>query len=501
MDERSAREATWLEAYETARPPAASWSDEDRAWADRVALEAAAPAARDDEFIADRAGHAMQRLGAREPLVRRPLATASQRSGAAALLLATAFAVGLCADAIGGGQRINLLAPPLWGVLAWNAVVYALLLALPLWRLARRRHSDARRGPIVRAAAALLRTLRLPRAPVGGSAAVVGRFTALWAARSQVLATLRVEAILHAAAAALALGLVAGLYARGLVLDYRAAWESTFLDPAAAHALVAAVLGPAARLSGRVLPDVASFAALRSTHGSAVAGAPAADWIHLIALTLVLFVAVPRLALGAGCALLARRRAGRFALPLDEPYFQRLLRLRRGDRARVTVFPYGSAPTPQATLGLRALLAEAFGPHADLQVAPPVAFGDEDDAPLAAAPGTTHAIALFDLAATPEAENQGRFAQRLVGALAGGTAFAVLLDASAFQRRFGKMAGRLEQREAAWRRWSEPLASAPVAVDLDGPASAAAAASLNAAFAPAAWRDPAPAATSAKGAA
>ena len=51
MDERRAREVTLLEAFETAQPPSPSWSDDDRRWADRVAVEAARPGSAPDAFI------------------------------------------------------------------------------------------------------------------------------------------------------------------------------------------------------------------------------------------------------------------------------------------------------------------------------------------------------------------------------------------------------------------------------------------------------------------
>ncbi|MEO7117311.1 MAG: hypothetical protein ABIZ18_15835, partial [Caldimonas sp.] len=232
MNERQARDVTWLEAFETARPLAPSWSDEDRSWADRVALEAVDPEAPIDEFVAQRAGHALQRLGPREPVLRR---LAAQRAGGGvwmAVVALVAFGFGLAIDSIGNGQRIDLLAPPFWGVLVWNLAVYLILIVWPLVRLARR--APQGNGPIVRAMEALLRARhRLPRASGGGSATALRKFAALWLSRSRPLAALRAESALHAGAAALALGLIAGLYARGLVLDYRAVWESTFLDAGA----------------------------------------------------------------------------------------------------------------------------------------------------------------------------------------------------------------------------------------------------------------------------
>jgi len=484
MDERRAREVTLLEAFETAQPASPSWSDDDRRWADRVALEAAMPGSAPAAFVATRAGHALQRLGPREPALARAQAQPAWRAGGLVAIALIAFALGIAADALDGGRRINLLAPPFWGVLGWNLAVYALLLALPLVRLARRR--PLRRGPIVRAVEMLLRLRRrLPSAASGGAAGAARRYAGLWLARSRGLSLLRAETALHIGAAALALGLVAGLYARGLVLDYRVGWESTFLDPAAAHALVTTVLGPAAALSGIALPDAATFAALRIAPGPPEAGAPAAPWIHLISLTLALVVVVPRGVLALAFGFAAAWRSRRFVLPLHEPYFQRLLRLGAGGAARVVVVPYAATPSPQATLGLRALLAATLGDTSrlDVRIAPLVPFGAEDVAPGEIGADTTHAIALFDLGATPEAEHQTRFLHTLAGALPKGTAVAAIVDAAAFARRFAGLDGRVAERREAWRLWGEGVATAVVVVDLESADAAGAEPYLQAALA------------------
>ncbi len=466
MNERRARDVTWLEAFETARPLAPSWSDEDRAWADRVALEAVAPDAPADEFVAQRAGHALQRLGPREPVLQRLVAQRAWSNAWIGVVALVAFCAGLAIDSIGDGRRIDLLAPPFWGVLVWNLAVYLILIVWPLARLARR--APRTEGPIVRAMEALLRSRhRLPRASLGGSATALRGFAALWLARSRPLAALRAESVLHAGAAALALGLIAGLYARGLVLDYRAVWESTFLDADAARAAIATVFGPAARLTGTALPDAPAFAAMRVMPGAAVVGASAAPWIHLMAATLLGAVVLPRTLLALACAALAAARRRRFALPLDEAYFQRLLRLRKGGPARVSVHPYGSAPEPQATLALRAVLAAALGQRLDVTVAPMVGFGGEDDRPPAVDPACTHAIALFDLGATPEIENQGRFLRALRAAAPSGVPVVAVVDGAAFAKRFAGVGARVAERRDAWRAWGEALGTAPVVVDLD----------------------------------
>jgi hypothetical protein len=311
--------------------------------------------------------------------------------------------------------------------------------------------------------------LRLRQRLPSASAGAARRYAGLWLARSRGLALLRAETALHIGAAALALGLIAGLYARGLVLDYRVGWESTFLDATAAHALVTTVLRPAAALSGIALPDPANFATLRITPEEPGAGAPAAPWIHLIALTLALAVVVPRVVLALACGAAAAWRSRRFALPLDGPYFQRLLRLGAGGAARVVVVPFAATPSPQATLGLRALLAATLGntSRLDVRIAPVVPFGAEEVAPGDIGADTTHAIALFDLGATPEDEHQSRFLHTLAAALPKGAVLATIVDASSFARRFAGLDSRVAERREAWRLWGEGAGTTAVTVDLE----------------------------------
>jgi hypothetical protein len=474
MNEDSARAVTLLQAFESAQPSPANWGDDDRAWATRLALQDAPASA--EAFVVRRAHHAMQRLAPREPAAAAWLARRLWEWRWIGWVAFGAGLLGLLADSIGSSQHINLLAPPLWAVLAWNALVYAVLLGHALARLLLR---PSRPGTLQRLAQRALRLgRRMPGAgaAAGGSARALQAFAALWLRRSAPLSGARATMLLHAASAALALGLIAGLYLRGLVLDYRVAWESTFLGAATAHDALALLLAPAVALSGIALPDAVAFEAMRAVHGAAAAGAPAAPWIHLLALTLALFVVLPRSALALAAALRAQWLARRFVLPANDPYFERLARQRRGDVPQVAVLPYASTPLPQAVLGLQALLAPALGDGMELRVLPTTAFGAEDDAaaPTVPMPGTTLAIALFDLAATPEAESQGRFALQLArGAPAGATTI-LLVDEAGFRERFGTDSARLAQRRDAWCAFGERLGTLPVFVDLAAPDIAAA---------------------------
>jgi hypothetical protein len=467
MNEHDARAATLLQAFETAQPALPAWGDDDRAWATRLALQEAG--ADPQAFIASRARHAMQRLAPREPAAARLLARDPSRRAWLAWTVLAGLLLGLLADSLGGGQRINLLAPPLWGVLGWNALVYLLLLGHGLALLMRR---EARPGVLVRLTQRLWRLGALPGLRAtgsGGSARLLPGFAGLWLRRSAALSAARAATLLHAAAAALALGLIGGMYLRGLVLDYRAAWESTFLSAGAAHAALALLLAPAAAISGVALPDAAAFAALRTVHGSAATGASAAPWIHLLATTLLLFVVLPRTALAGIGAVRAHWLARHMRLPPDDPYVQQLLRQQRGDVARAVAWPYACAPGAQAEPRLQALLAAALGDGSQLRIEPTVPFGAEDGAGAPLPDGTTLALALFDLSATPEAESQGRFVRELAARAKEGAATIVAVDEAAFKRRFPGDTARLAQRRDAWCAFGETLGTLPVFVDLDAP--------------------------------
>ena len=87
-----------------------------------------------DAFVAVRARHALQRLLAARAGAGARLAPPSlRRGGAGRSRRGRRLRRSACSPTrSAGSRRINLLAPPIWGVLAWNLVVYLGLLVLPL---------------------------------------------------------------------------------------------------------------------------------------------------------------------------------------------------------------------------------------------------------------------------------------------------------------------------------------------------------------------------------
>ncbi len=333
MTEDEARQVLLLQAVEstTAAAPAfgradpAAWAAEDRQWATRQAVATVGEEASPERFVVARAVIALQRLLPRDSAAKRWLSRRGWHPAWVMLAVLLGLGAGVLADQLGTPQRVNLLAPAVWAVVAWNLLVYFFMwVPLP---------SGGVRGWL--AAWGL-------RGPAGGSA--TGVAGALWAEHAAPLMLHRAALVLHSAAAALALGLVAGLYLRGLVLDYRAGWQSTFLDAAAVQQVLAWLLAPASALTGIAVPDVTP---LRLGPG-ADATATAAPWIHLYAATLALAVIVPRGLLAAWAASRAAAQARRFPLPLDTPYFEGLHPLMRPGKPRVLrllwAAPSGVAP-------------------------------------------------------------------------------------------------------------------------------------------------------------
>ena len=467
VNENAARNVLLVRAFETGEVSPQVWSEDDRVWASRAAAEVVGAGGSRDEFLARRAALAVERLGSRHRGIARGLRALEWRPWVGWAIIAAAFVLGLATDAIGPEKRINVLAFPLLGLLAWNIAVYALLAVRAGAGLAR---SPAHAlGPIARLVARGGHAVAgdaTPAARETGVAAALAVFARDWTQATARLVTARVARVLHVAAAVFAIGALAGLYSRGLVLEYRAGWESTFLGPEQGHWLLSLVLGPASALTGIELPRAARFAEMRFGESDGVNAAP---WIHLYAATVALVVLLPRTLLALGARLAEHRLSTRFPMRLEDAYFQRLLRGFRGEAAPVRVVPYGYAPSPRATLALNTLVGRVLGPQSVLDVAPSVPFGGEDAIPADSVPAAQFALAvvLFAMTATPEPENHGAFVAAIAGRLPGETPLVVVVDESAFAQRFADDTQRRKERRNAWRRMLVEQSHEPVFADLE----------------------------------
>jgi hypothetical protein len=442
MDVAEARRVLLVRACED--PPTSAWTSADR---DALSREAAATLGSDvapERYIAARAALALPRIQAREPQAAAWLAATARPAWATPIGGLIAFGAGLAIDALGNSRHINLFALPLLGLIAWNLLVYLLLASAALRTPPAAATAP---GPLVHTLARLLQKLHGGARP----GPVSRRFLADWTALSAPLQRRRLTALLHAGAALVALGVVAGMYARGGFLEFRAGWESTFFDAATLHRAIGWLLGPAAWLSGIALPGVDAFAALRLSAGGG--GELAARWIHLYAITLGLVVVLPRAVLAGVAAWQAQRLARRVPLALDAPYFRRLLPRRDGAVPPVQLLPYSYRVPPESLDGVQRAIEAVLGGAVELVARPALPIGAEDDVDALLPPPGAAVALLFAATATPERETHGALLTRLAERLRGTpTRLIALVDLSGLQRRSAGADGatRIAQRRAAW---------------------------------------------------
>jgi len=413
-------------------------------------------------FLVKRSDRLLDRLRLRSPAVMHVLALAGGLTWLGRFVLVLAVAVGVSLSALDGSRRINILAFPLIGLIAWNLFVYVALIVT--WVRARGRAPSGfwfahfYERWIAGRIESLMRHSTRYNVPLTTG---LRRFAGEWGALSQPMLFLRAKRLMHFAAALVAIGLIVGLYIRGIALRYEAGWESTFLGPQSAYALIAMLYEPAVLLSGISIGNTGEISELRWT--ATGGGGEAATWIHLIAITAVLYIVLPRL-LAAGAATFDLWRLAR-RIPLPAPLlgYARALVIGVGSGTvgeTASVVPYAYEPKTSSIAGLEFLLGATLGANLKIQMGGPVKYGDEETVAsrLAATTATWHVI-LMTLASTPEVENHGAFLKAWRDWLVKNATSAPLLiviDEGPYAARMrGEMAleQRLQERRKLWREF------------------------------------------------
>ncbi|QOL50577.1 DUF2868 domain-containing protein [Massilia litorea] len=480
MNEQVARRVVLVRAIESADTGHQVLSEDDRKYASRSARELAAWQAADskaavtqEHFLEQRSEQIIKRLGERTPA----FATFGRRGlglpGIWAALPVLALFAGALLDRIADPHRVDLLSAPLLFIIGWNLLVYLILL---IWAfIPGRKTGWAGKGLLSRLSVG---KAALPRKLPGALATGMTNFMAEWAVLSEPLTRARLSRTVHLSAAAFALGAVLSLYARGLLTQYVAGWESTFLDATQVHTLLSWLFKPVLFLfpflQGFSLADIE---ALRFSAGTPATPAIGGErWVHLYGATILLLVVLPRLVLAAFAGWRARRLARRFPLELEHPYFRKLAdSIGAGTPAVLRVLPYSFTLDEARDRGLWTVAAMALGAQARVLLRPTVPYGEEPKEAMGATPleeaGVTVTAALFSLSATPEKENHGAFLDYLVRNSRRGVA--VLLDESSLTERGAGQAGldaRVNERIALWRQFCSFHGTAATVVNLVDPA-------------------------------
>ena len=467
MNEHAARQVTLVRAVEEADTEHHILSDDDRLYATRSAVELARWTAADTKeaftpslFLQKRAEQLLLKLGERHPALSRVTSPFAWRLWLAAALPLVALLTGVMVDRVTNPHRVDLLSAPLLLILLWNLVVYLWLLVWGVtawvqktpyrpWRWAWRGHTPPSG------------MLKLPP-PL---AQAMAQFAAQWWRLSAPLVQATLARAIHLSAALFALGAIGSLVLRGLFTQYRAGWESTFLNAEQVYALLDWLFAPAMALfslPGFSLNDVQ---ALRNT--ASASPDTGAQWVVLYSATLTLWVVLPRLALAAMAWGKEHRLRQHLPLDLNQPYFRQLTAgLDGAATAWVQVFPYSFALNGAHQQGLVKMARSLWGDNAQVQCQPSTPYGEGvvQPSPNAAGPDASMTVALFNLSATPERENQGEFLDQLSRMSAGN--LALWVDDSAYSERLGSQTGgtdRLNERKALWLQFGA-LHQLPVTV-------------------------------------
>ncbi len=432
-------------------------------------------------MLEQRAVRLIENLAERAPWINAVLNATRPPATVAWVLLVAACLIGVLSDTLGPERRVNILSVPLLGLILWNLGVYV---ALAAWWLARALRPPLQRADMSHPSAGWValatswanwRARRPLRARTEGArlvGQVVNAYVGYWRRLATPLVAARVRGLLNLGAALIALGVLVGTYWRGIAFEYRATWESTFLDPHALRAILAALLGPSSLLLGEPIPSAAVLAAMR-----APATGEAAPWIHRYALTTLLLVVGPRMLLAAGAFARAGRLAANLPVDLGEPYFSRLTP-GRGQRTHVEILPYGITFTPGAEDTLRDLVRDLVGAAADVRVADTMPYGAEPEAAWEASPGTGGGseqwrLLVFSLAQSPEDEVHGAVIARLAAWVSevkpGIRRALVVVDASSYRLRLagsGAEGVRVAERQRAWDLVARRAGSTIVHLDL-----------------------------------
>jgi len=350
--EQQARTAILAQALESDDPRGDLLSLSERKAAELAALKALGEgpadgrALPDAQVLAVRSKHLVDLLAAKHPALgalQRPSALWSALAVACPVL---ALFAGIATDRIGNPYRVDLLSAPLLIIIGFNLLVYLVLAVLAL------RPKSAAGVPWLPSLLQQVDTWRSRQR--GTSARVMAGFHQRWHLAAGHLMVDRWKTVLHLSAAAWGAGVALSLAGRGLFVQYKVGWESTFLDAETVHGLLELIFWLPTRVFELTPLTLAEVTALRNFQNDSVAGD---RWVWMYVGLTALLVILPRLLLAAWCAVRARAASHQLQLDLSTPYFGAVLAAMRRVRLKIGL-AFSNVPAQQQFAGLLRLVAD-----------------------------------------------------------------------------------------------------------------------------------------------
>lgn len=458
LTEEQAQKVMLVRSLEQAWDNEGIWSASDAKEATRVTTDLLGAKTAFDSFLARRAEWIVDQLVKRKSVRAIQLGRRPWLAMAGTLLVAAAQAVGFLADHLVSERRVNVIEYPIVGLILWNLLVFALILASAVGGLMRTKPGA---GALLSDPLSRWQLAGAVKGAKGNKGDWVHSFVDDWCQVCRSLNGHRIALVFHAASMAFALGALGSLYVRGFFKEYRAVWESTFFSAKMIHDMAGVVLAPGSWLLGIPIPDVNHIAGLQLSVGT---GENAANWIHLYAGSMLLWIIVPRLLLLSFAAGSKRRLQRRFPLPISNIYYTALRAVRDGYRAAVITVPFRYALTPQVKTEITQLLERAHGLAATVALEQVVVSGfDADDWKQALrGEGFIAVFVLFNLAATAEADAHGRVLKSIAKDIKGRAPVIPIVDTSAYTERDPQ---RLAQRRQQWLAVMDSVGFQPLFLD------------------------------------
>ncbi len=251
--------------------------------------------------------------------------------------------LGAAIDRIDNPQSVNMLSPPLLGVLFWNLAMYVVLLAAVF--LPQRWQGQGTLAVVQRWISGVpgngRRTGRL-------RTDVTARFHQQWLQATGRQQLLWSRQLLHLTAAGWALGMAVSIVLGGLVRQYRVGWESTLLDLGQVHAFLSVLFAPVVALLPFEGFTTADLQRMAFSSGAAIDVGEARRWVWMYLALLFLLVVVPRVVLAAWAAWRRHSLGRAVSLDLRDPYFVQVLA--RVSPARITLAITGADTEARARL-------------------------------------------------------------------------------------------------------------------------------------------------------
>ncbi len=400
-----------------------------------------------------------------------------------ALLLILAFFLGFVANEFESGKRLNLLAFPVIGMLAWNFFIYIFKLFAHIRILFIKKSNKVNLGFFIHAIFTLsTKLLKRSHVHPSNKTSVLYKcfqnFNIEWLRLSASIYKNHASRVLHLSAMLFAVGVIGGMYLRGFTTEYFAGWESTFLESEAVHRFLSIVLMPAAIITDQQFPTLERIEAIRWGDGST--GENATDWIHLFAKTIFLFIIFPRCLLAIFAFIRERHLRIHFPIKYDkDSYYKKLFFHKPGRKELMRIIPYTIELTERQKEVLCSLFAQVLGWKAEVEFHKTIPYGGGDEF-LKEFTSSTKTSAecltiLFNLSSTPEREIHNTFISALIKAIVDRNTviqIVVVVDESHFESRFSQqkdLQERLETRRELWRRTITNKNFQPVFINLHNP--------------------------------